>query len=386
MASITKRGNNYNVRIFDAESGKRVSQSFPTKKMAQVWANKIELKKFSGIGVVQSQDTLPEYMHGWFKTFKEPTISNTTKKRYLNTLKVVDENWEGQKISEITRTQYQRFLNRFGKHHSLASSQKLHSQIRASIRDAMDDGIITNDFTKRARISGSAGKNEADKYLDKPDMESLITELKRDVNATHPSKTMALVSLYTGARYEEVAALQWSDISEKFGTVNISKAWDADEEDFKPTKNDQSNRTVPVNKGFFDFMYQYWTSFQQVAAPDPHDLIFVTPHGKVPTSTAVNNMLHAALKRIGAKQISFHGLRHTHASYLIYSGISLYAISKHLGHANFNVTLSTYSHIFSELESRENKNLISALNSLAPNWNKGKSAGNKRSVISSFSR
>lgn len=364
MASITKRGTSWNVRVLDTETGQRVSRTFPTKKMAQVWASKMELRKFTGAGVVQSQDTLPEYMHSWYETFKAPTISATTQKRYANTLKVVDEQFEDKKISEITRAQYQRFLNDFGKTHSVASSQKLHSQIRASIRDAVDDGIISKDFTSRARISGTEGKNEADKYLDKDDMLKLITELKHDINAQHPSKTMALVSLYTGARYEEVSALQWSDLSPKFGTVKISKAWDLDVQDFKPTKNKQSNRVIAVNKEFFEIMETYYQSFVELTVENPHQLIFVSPMGKIPSSNAVNDMLHAALKRINAKDITFHGLRHTHASYLIYKGISLYAISKHLGHANFNVTLSTYSHIFSELEAKENRAMVTALDDL----------------------
>ncbi|WP_141374068.1 tyrosine-type recombinase/integrase [Levilactobacillus brevis] len=34
------------------------------------------------------------------------------------------------------------------------------------------------------------------------------------------------------------------------------------------------------------------------------------------------------------KNITFHGLRHTHASYLIYKGVSIYYIFQRLGHAN----------------------------------------------------
>lgn len=364
MATFTKRNNKWNVRILDPESGQRVSRTFPTKKMAQVWANKMELRKFAQAGVMQSQDTLPEYMKTWYETFKAPTISPTTQKRYANTLNIVADKFSGMKISEITRTQYQQFLNDFGHTHSMASSQKLHSQIRASIRDAVDDGIITKDFTNRVKISGTEGKNEADKYLDKDDMVNLITDLKNDINARHPSKTMALVSLFTGARYEEISALQWKDISEKFKTLSINKAWDNDTNDFKPTKNKQSNRIIPVNDEFFEIMTQYWRSFQEVAARNPKQLVFVTPKGKVPTSNAVNDSLRNALKRVHAKEITFHGLRHTHASYLIYAGISLYAISRHLGHANFNVTLSTYSHVFSELEAKENKAMIVALNNI----------------------
>jgi integrase len=38
-------------------------------------------------------------------------------------------------------------------------------------------------------------------------------------------------------------------------------------------------------------------------------------------------------------EITFHGLRHTHASQLIDAGLDIVAISKRLGHASPDVTL-----------------------------------------------
>ena len=44
--------------------------------------------------------------------------------------------------------------------------------------------------------------------------------------------------------------------------------------------------------------------------------------------------------------VSFHALRHTHASALIKAGIDLVQISKRLGHSNPTVTLRIYAHLF----------------------------------------
>jgi hypothetical protein len=49
--------------------------------------------------------------------------------------------------------------------------------------------------------------------------------------------------------------------------------------------------------------------------------------------------------------VSFHALRHTHASALIASRVDVVAISRRLGHANPNVTLSVYAHLFNEDDS-----------------------------------
>lgn len=48
--------------------------------------------------------------------------------------------------------------------------------------------------------------------------------------------------------------------------------------------------------------------------------------------------------------IHVHDLRHSHASYLIHHGVPITTISRRLGHANANITLSVYSHMYVESE------------------------------------
>ena len=50
--------------------------------------------------------------------------------------------------------------------------------------------------------------------------------------------------------------------------------------------------------------------------------------------------------RISEPDVTFHGLRHTHASQLIASGVDIVTISKRLGHAKPSVTLAIYAHMF----------------------------------------
>ena len=51
---------------------------------------------------------------------------------------------------------------------------------------------------------------------------------------------------------------------------------------------------------------------------------------------------------IGMPEITFHSLRHTHASQLIDAGIDIATISKRLGHATPGITLSVYAHRFQQ--------------------------------------
>ena len=55
---------------------------------------------------------------------------------------------------------------------------------------------------------------------------------------------------------------------------------------------------------------------------------------------------------LGFSELTFHALRHTHASQLIDAGIDIVTISKRLGHASPNITLTIYAHLFRERDDK----------------------------------
>ena len=50
------------------------------------------------------------------------------------------------------------------------------------------------------------------------------------------------------------------------------------------------------------------------------------------------------------KQISFHGLRHTHATLLIANGENVKVVSERLGHTDIRMTLNTYTHVLDSMK------------------------------------
>ena len=51
-----------------------------------------------------------------------------------------------------------------------------------------------------------------------------------------------------------------------------------------------------------------------------------------------------ALQRAGVRRVRFHDLRHSFASNLLAAGVDIVTVSKALGHANVQITLTTYAH------------------------------------------
>ena len=82
------------------------------------------------------------------------------------------------------------------------------------------------------------------------------------------------------------------------------------------------------------------------------------------TINAVNKRLKAYCNDLGIKEITSHALRHTHCSYLLAKGISIYYISKRLGHKNISVTTDVYSHLLEEQYKEENQKAVEIINAM----------------------
>ena len=160
-------------------------------------------------------------------------------------------------------------------------------------------------------------------------------------------------------RFSEALALTPKDFDFAHQSLSISKTWDyKGDGGFLPTKNKSSVRKIQID-------WQMVIQFSELIKGLPEDEpIFIKDNKKVYNST-VNDILERHCKNSNIPVISVHGLRHTHASLLLFAGVSIASVARRLGHSSMTTTQKTYLHIIHELENQDVDLVMRSLSNLS---------------------
>ena len=296
-----------------------------------------------------------DYYEKWIKIYKEGAIRKVTLDKYKMTLRWLRKLIPDLKIKDLTRISYQELLNEYALEHERQTTMDFHHQLKGSILDAVDEGLLDRDPTRKAIIKGKTPSVKKVKYINQFELHTLLDtlELKNEISW----EWMILLIAKTGIRFSEALALTPADFNFSRQSISVSKTWDyKGEGGFLPTKNQSSIRKVQID-------WQTVIQFSQLIKDLPADQpIFVK--GKVYNST-VNGVLERYCKKAEVPVISIHGLRHTHASLLLFAGVSIASVARRLGHSSMNTTQKTYLHIIQELENRDVDLVMRSLSGLS---------------------
>lgn len=246
-------------------------------------------------------------------------------------------------------------MNNYALEHERQTTMDFHHQLKGSILDAVDEGLLDRDPTRKAIIKGKTPSVKKVKYINQFELHTLLDtlELKNEISW----EWMILLIAKTGLRLSEALALTPADFNFSRQSISVSKTWDyKGEGGFLPTKNQSSIRKVQID---WQTVIQFSQLIKDLPANQP---IFVK--GKVYNST-VNGVLERYCKKAEVPVISIHGLRHTHASLLLFAGVSIASVARRLGHSSMNTTQKTYLHIIQELENRDVDLVMRSLSGLS---------------------
>ncbi|MDE2183474.1 MAG: site-specific integrase [Alphaproteobacteria bacterium] len=200
--------------------------------------------------------------------------------------------------------------------------------------------------------------------LTQPELDKLLRAFEG--NALFPIVALAAG---TGARINELLALEWSAVDWEAKTLRISAA-------LKPTsaglergtpKTERSRRTIRLDDGL-TAMLKAERDRQEAEQRSLRGLGDVTTLRSLLTMDAlvfpaspvdpakprrhdpISKAFAATAAKLGFTGLRFHDLRHTHATLLLQAGVPVAAVSARLGHSNPSVTLSIYTHSTADAE------------------------------------
>lgn len=295
-----------------------------------------------------------DYYAQWVQVYKAGAIRDVTMRKYELAQGWLGRLAPGLRLRELDRVAYQRLINGYAEEHERQTTMDFHHLVKGAVLDAVDEGFIARDPTRKVIIKGRAPRQKKTKYLNQFELHAILGDL--ELGEAPSWDWLILLVAKTGLRFSEALGLTPADFDLARQTLEVNKTWDyKNGGGFVPTKNASSVRKVQLD----------WQLTMQLAAllkglPETEP-VFVD--GKVYNSTA-NDVLARHCRNVGAPVISVHGLRHTHASLLLFAGVSIASVSKRLGHASMNTTQETYLHVIRELENKDVDIIMRAISTL----------------------
>jgi integrase len=171
-------------------------------------------------------------------------------------------------------------------------------------------------------------------------------------------EALAVLALSTGARRGEILALRWGDVDLTAGTIRIARSLEQTTGSlkFKQPKTARGTRTISLPAAAVEALqlHRKRQLEQRMALGQgklvAETLVFSTIDGEPMSPNGLSRDWGNFVRAQGLPSVSFHGLRHSHVSALIASGVDPLTISRRIGHANVSTTTNVYGHLFKQTD------------------------------------
>lgn len=315
-------------------------------KALREWLNALE----KGVSVKPTRETVSAYLLKWLEGVK-PTLTVTSYERYEQTVRVhLIPELGSLQLDRLTAADVKAFHGRLLEKGFTAKSVLLYHRIlgRALAAAVDSDLLIRNPCSKARPPKPETRKPET---LGEDAIESLLTQTRG--SRYHIA---ILIAATTGLRLGEIAALRWRDIDLERGLLTVRGTVAATKQglSIKAPKTAKAQRPVVLPSRTVEALRRHkgeQAERRLLFGPiyRNNDLAFCREDGTLLRPSNVSAAISALMKRLGLS-LTFHGLRHTHASHLLAENVHPKVVSERLGHANISITLDTYSHLLPSLQ------------------------------------
>lgn len=359
-------------RYYDSLSKRREKskQGLRTENMAIRALLKLKTDLINGhLKKVENDNlTVFEWLDMWYEENKQNWAVTTR----LDRKRIIDDKIKPllgrYKLSQLDRSTYIReFINVLLEVHYISSVENYHDIFRTAVNAAVENEIIErNRFTKVtiSKVEAKASSTVSN-YLDPLQLKDTLQESEKLLDITQ--HTYILLLAYTGMRKGEACALKWKNID--FEEKKISIEATRDNYGLRSPKTKRSRRTIVISDILLAQIKKYrkWYIEKKFSIGEiisDEDFILINRMGHRVSANYINDAMKKlyAKSEVELKEITPHGLRHTHATILLTSEerIPVAVIAKRLGNTPQMIN-EVYGHVIEDIEVESVQSFDSAI-------------------------
>lgn len=231
------------------------------------------------------------------------------------------------------------------------TAQAAHALLTRALADAVKHKIALRNVA-REQGPPAAKRSASLATLTGDQVKALLAELAGD-----SWLIPVTVALYTGLRRGEQLALRWSNVDLDAKVLRVREALDetrASGVAVKSPKSAAGIRDVTLPVVVLDAFRNHRRGQLErrlllgQGRPSDDALVFPGDHGGYQAPRAFSQRWARVAARVGMPEVTWHALRHAHASMLISAGVDVVTVARRLGHADPSVTLKVYAHLYAK--------------------------------------
>jgi integrase len=344
--------------VRDPQTGKRKRRwhSFAgTKREAQRQAAKLIAAQENGAAVEPSRMSVADFVAARMAQWESAgDIAARTAQRYRSLIKRQITPYLTKTLQKFTRLDVEAWHAALRGTVSARTIGHAHRLVARALGDAERDGLVVKNV---CRIQRPPRIVETEMVIVR-DVPAFITLLREHAGKLYAP---AIVALSTGLRLSEVLALRERSVDLDKAMIEVREALEETTAygiRFKAPKSKAGRRNVTLPAIAIEALREHRLQLLELRLQlgqgklGADDLLFATVDGKPLRPSVISTDWADLADRIGMPEITFHRLRHTHASQMIAGGLDIVTLAKRLGHAKPDVTLRTYAHMFAVDDSK----------------------------------